>query len=72
MAVVCALTVKQPDLGTTVEIAVIVLGMMFIAGARWLHLGLIAASALPIHAIFGPSMFFVERALPRIFCMCVV
>ena len=47
MGLVCALTVKQPDLGTTVEIAVVMLGMLLIAGARLWHLGLIAFSAVP-------------------------
>ena len=48
MGFVCALVVKQPDLGTTVEIAIIVLGMMFVAGARMAHLGLIALAAVPV------------------------
>ncbi len=48
MGIVCALTVKQPDLGTTVEIAVVVLGMLFIAGARLWHLGLMVCSAVPL------------------------
>ena len=45
---VCLLVVKQPDLGTAVEIAVIVLTMMFVAGARLLHLSLIAMAAVPV------------------------
>jgi cell division protein FtsW len=48
MGFVCALVVKQPDLGTTVEIAIIVLTMMFVAGARMSHLGLIALAAVPV------------------------
>jgi cell division protein FtsW len=48
MGFVCALVVKQPDLGTTVEIAVVVLTMMFVAGARLSHLGLIALAAVPV------------------------
>lgn len=48
MGLVCALVVKQPDLGTTVEIAIVVLGMMFVAGARLAHLGLIALAAVPV------------------------
>lgn len=48
MGLVCALVVKQPDLGTTVEIAIVVLGMMFVAGARMAHLGLIALAAVPV------------------------
>ncbi|MBP6342586.1 MAG: FtsW/RodA/SpoVE family cell cycle protein, partial [Candidatus Omnitrophica bacterium] len=48
MGLVCALVVKQPDLGTTVEIAIVVLGMMFVAGAKMSHLGLIALAAVPV------------------------
>lgn len=48
LGVTCLLVVKQPDLGTTVEIAVVVLAMMFVGGARLMHLGLIALAAVPI------------------------
>ena len=48
MGAMCALTVKQPDLGTTVEIAVVVLGMLFIAGARLRHLTLLGLAAVPV------------------------
>lgn len=48
MGAVCLLIVKQPDLGTTVEVAVVVLAMMFVAGARLMHLGLIALAAVPV------------------------
>ncbi len=48
MGLMCALTVKQPDLGTTVEIAVVVLGMLLIAGARLWHLALMALAAIPV------------------------
>ncbi len=46
MGIVCALTVKQPDLGTTVEIAVVVLVMLFIAGARMRHMSLIGLGGI--------------------------
>ena len=46
MGLVCVLTVKQPDLGTTVEIAVVVLGMMFIAGARLRYMAGIALGGI--------------------------
>ncbi len=46
MGVTCALTVKQPDLGTTVEIAVVVLTMLFLAGARLRHMALIGLSGV--------------------------
>jgi cell division protein FtsW len=48
MGVLCALTVKQPDLGTTVEIAVVTLTMLFLGGARLRHLALIFFSAVPL------------------------
>ncbi len=44
----CLLIVKQPDLGSSVSIAVIVLIMMFVAGARLRHLGFLILSALPV------------------------
>ncbi len=46
MGFVCALTVKQPDLGTTVEIAVVVLTMLLLAGARLRHMSLIGLSGV--------------------------
>ncbi len=48
MGIACALTVKQPDLGTTVEMAVVVMGMLFAAGARLRHLGGMMCSAIPL------------------------
>jgi cell division protein FtsW len=48
MGVLCALTVKQPDLGTTVEIAVVTLTMLFLGGARLWHLAVIFCSAVPV------------------------
>lgn len=44
----CLLTVKQPDLGTTLEMAVVVFGLMFIAGARLMHLASLALAAIPV------------------------
>lgn len=48
MGVLCVLTVKQPDLGTTVEIALVTLTMLFLGGARLWHLALILCSAVPL------------------------
>jgi cell division protein FtsW len=48
MGMTCLLIVKQPDLGNTVLIAMTVLIMMFIAGARVSHLGLLCLMALPV------------------------
>lgn len=50
MGFVCALTVKQPDLGTTIEMAVVALTMLFLGGARLRHLALIFISAVPLMA----------------------
>jgi len=48
LGLVCFLVVKQPDLGNSLLIAMIVLIMMFVAGARLLHIGLLAVLGLPI------------------------
>lgn len=42
------LVLKQPDLGTAVFTALVVLILMFIAGARVMHIGLLVAMALPV------------------------
>ena len=42
------LVVKQPDLGNALLIAVIMLIMMFTAGARILHIGILALLATPV------------------------
>ncbi len=46
MGIVCILTVKQPDLGTTVETAVVVLTMLLLAGARLRHMALVVLSGV--------------------------
>jgi len=48
LGLICGLIVKQPDLGNSLLIGVIVLVMMFVAGASLLHLGILAASAVPV------------------------
>jgi cell division protein FtsW len=48
MGALCALTVKQPDLGTTVEIAVVTLTMLCLGGARLWHLAMVFCSAVPL------------------------
>lgn len=48
LALVCALIMKQPDLGNSVSMAVIMLTLMFIAGARFKHLGMILLAAIPV------------------------
>ena len=47
MGAMCLLILKQPDLGTPVLIANIVLVMLFVAGARPWHLGSLVLMALP-------------------------
>jgi cell division protein FtsW len=48
MGVLCALTIKQPDLGTTIEVAVVTLAMLFLGGARLWQLSLMVCSAVPL------------------------
>lgn len=43
-----ALVLLQPDLGSSVALAAVVLCMLFLAGARTLHMGLIGAAAIPV------------------------
>ena len=45
---VAALVLVQPDLGSAVAIVGVVLCMLFVAGARLAHLGLIGALAVPV------------------------
>lgn len=47
MGLVCILILKQPDLGSTLLISVITLIMIFIAGARLSHIGMLGVLALP-------------------------
>lgn len=48
MGVLCALIIKQPDLGNTVLIFLITLSMLFVAGGRIRHIGSIFAAAIPV------------------------
>jgi cell division protein FtsW len=45
---VAALVLRQPDMGSAAAIVGVVLCMVFVAGARLVHLGLIAAAAVPV------------------------
>jgi len=47
LGAVCLLILKQPDLGTTALIASVVFIMIFIAGARMWHMGLVGLVSLP-------------------------
>lgn len=57
LCILCVLVVKQPDLGNALLIAVIMLVMMFTAGARILHIGILALLATPI-------LFFLIVSVP--------
>jgi rod shape determining protein RodA len=46
VAPVAALILTQPDLGTTIVVAAVLVGMLFLAGARLLQLGSLAACAV--------------------------
>jgi len=48
MGLLCALIIKQPDLGNSILIATIILIVMFSAGARLLHIGALALLASPV------------------------
>jgi cell division protein FtsW len=48
VGIICLLILKQPDMGSSVLIASVTVIMMFVAGARILHIGLLIAAALPV------------------------
>lgn len=48
LGVICMLIIKQPDLGTSVLVAVIVLIMMFIGGAKLSHMAYLGLISLPV------------------------
>ena len=50
-SVMAALTMRQPDLGNAVALVILALGLAYLAGARLLHMGLIAGAALPVVAV---------------------
>lgn len=58
-----ALVYRQPDLGTAVIFLAAWLGMVIAAGARWLHLGLLALAGLAISPVFflSTSSYMRER-----------
>ncbi|MCK5259868.1 MAG: putative lipid II flippase FtsW [Candidatus Omnitrophica bacterium] len=57
LCLLCLLIVKQPDLGNSLLIAVIILIMMFTAGARILHIGILALLTMPV-------LFFLVVSVP--------
>ncbi|MEW5895137.1 MAG: putative lipid II flippase FtsW [Candidatus Omnitrophota bacterium] len=52
LGAVSVLIIKQPDLGSTVLIGLVVVVMIFIAGARMRHLGTLMLMALPAFYLF--------------------
>jgi cell division protein FtsW len=46
-----ALILRQPDLGSSVALVAVVLCMLFVAGARWVHMALVGAAAVPVIAL---------------------
>jgi len=48
MVTICCLIVKQPDFGNSLLVASMFLILMFIAGARILHMGLLGLLSLPV------------------------
>ena len=57
MGALCLLVVKQPDLGTSLLIAVMMLIMIFTAGAKLMHIGLLGLLATP-------ALFFMVICVP--------
>ena len=48
LGLICALVVAEPDLGTTVALALIATAMLFAVGLRWRLLGAGAAASVPL------------------------
>ena len=48
MGILCALIIKQPDLGNTVLVFTITLSMLFVAGGKIKHIAAIFLSAIPV------------------------
>lgn len=61
---VVTLIALQPDLGTLLVVGVILVTMYFVAGARWVHLGVIACgAAAALLAVLGQGGYRVQRIL---------
>lgn len=64
LAVICALVMAQPDLGTSCAIAGTVFFLLMVAGARWSHLGMIAAAGVAaIGAAIVVAPYRMERMI---------
>jgi len=56
------LVVAQPNLGTALMLPPILLGMLYVGGARWTHLG----AALLLGALLFPAVLLAHRYLPDV------
>lgn len=63
IGVICGLIVIQPDLGSALSIAVIGLLMLYLAGGRLAHLGLLCLSAVPVLAIMITRVGYRKRRI---------
>jgi cell division protein FtsW len=64
LAVICALIMSQPDLGTSCAIAGTVFFLLMVAGAQWSHLGMIAAAGVAaIGAAIAVAPYRKERMI---------
>ncbi len=55
------LIVKQPDLGTAMVLVPVVVALVFVGGARWRHLALVAGGALAV----APAFWFILQDYQR-------
>jgi len=55
------LIIKQPDLGTGLVLVPVVLALVFVGGARWRHLGLLAGLAV----LAAPALWFLLHGYQR-------
>ncbi|HEY6058383.1 MAG TPA: putative lipid II flippase FtsW, partial [Candidatus Limnocylindrales bacterium] len=60
-APIVVLVLREPDLGTSIVIALTGLTMFFVAGASFVHLGLLAITAIPIVAVAFVRGYQLER-----------
>ncbi len=63
VGLICALIVVEPDLGSTVVIGLVFLSMVYLAGARLLHLGILG---VPLVAGFGALIWISPERVERL------
>ena len=64
MAAACGLIVIEPDFGTAALVGVILLGMLFVGGARWWQIGALVLAGVPPVGYYGFTRF--DHILKRI------